>query len=260
MDIKFVNPYGAIGADFTNCMNSIGSNISMYPTPVIDNLVDFTYSALVSQYSISNMNSLQERTMKSAIYTFINGYLNVATGEYLQYNAVQMNYIYYLLEVIANTKNPEDILSHIQDIEENMATSSLTPEEQMPLLFATQIGKTAYSFWANLMVTGMDPWTNFTNSFTPNIVKFPFWVSAAKEGTLIASSYLHQQTKGGVLATEMQVLINYALGASIIINLAGALVVGAGKVVFQLKQRKLENKCMPAMTQEMPTMNSGLDF
>lgn len=240
MDIKFVNPYGAVSADYNNCMNSISMNIGMYTpaTLTVDLLVDFTYNALINQYNITGLNILQERTLKSVIYTFINGYLNAATGEYLQYNATQMNYVFDLLEGTANSKNPEDILSQLQDIEDSVGISGLTADEQMPLLYAIQVGKTAYTYWANLMVTGMGNWGNFTNTFTPNIVKFPFWVAATIEGSLIANSYLNQQTKRGILAPELQLLINYAGGAPILVGMAGALAVGAGKVLFNLQQRK----------------------
>lgn len=55
MEIKFVNPYAAIGADFTTGMDSIASSLSMiYPNQTIDDLTNAVYNKVMSQYSLDS--------------------------------------------------------------------------------------------------------------------------------------------------------------------------------------------------------------
>lgn len=66
--------------------------------------------------------------MKSVIYSIINGYINVGTGEYLLYNTKLMNYVFELSEGTTDAKNPEDILNNIKQIEESIAISQLSTQ------------------------------------------------------------------------------------------------------------------------------------
>jgi hypothetical protein len=199
--------------------------------------------------------------MKSIVYGIINGYINVGTGEYLLYNTTQMNYVFELLEGTAEAKNPEDILNNIKQIEESIAVSQLTTEEQEPLLYATQIGKTAYAYWANILAAGpgmYGSWNDFIVSFTPAIVKFPFWIAAAMEGTLIANSMMKQRLKGQ-FAAELQLVINF-LGTPLVVSLAGSLAAGAGKVAFNIQKRRITD-CKPMQPlPEIIDVNNDLDF
>lgn len=179
---------------------------------------------------------LQERSLKSTISAIINGYINIENGQAIQLNALQMNFVVELIDGTLALKNPEDILQHIVNVEEKVTASSLDSTQQMPLLYATAIGKAAYSYWSGIVTTPGD-WTNFVTSFTPSIVKFPTWVAASMQGTLIGLS-MYQNSINGKFAAELQLLLNF-VGANTILSLFGSLSVGAGKVVFNFQYRPI---------------------
>jgi hypothetical protein len=237
MEIKYVNPYSFIGANYNAGMDAIAAALApLYPNQTLDDLVNAVYNYVEGAYFPTPPDSLLiVQTLKSNIYAAINGYLNVQSGAYMQFNSEQMHFVFQLLEGAIDCKNPEDLRRHIMDVEERITISDLSATEQMPLLYATEIGKTAYSYWANIisMPPPANNWTNFITSFTPAIVKFPFWVASSMEGTLIALSMYARRDER---LSEIQLMLKLTenIGGNIVQALFGALGVGAGKVVFKL--------------------------
>lgn len=239
MAILNINPYSFIATDYANGMNQIGSVLApVYPNQTLDEIVDTVYAYVVTNYMEDAPPILQERTLKSTIKAIVSGYVNLKRGDYIQFNVDQTVYVKKLIDGTLNLRNPEDILQHIQNVEDCILQSKLDATQQMPLLYTTAIGKSAYSYWSETIATPGN-WSNFINTFTPPIIKFPIWVTSSMEGTLIALSLFHNTNKGR-LAAELELLLNYA-GANIILAIYGSLSVGAAKVALKLEQRPSEN-------------------
>lgn len=236
MAVTYINPYSSIAPDYVSGMNSVGATLApLYPNQTIDDLVNAVYAFVVTLMEEAPP-ALQERSIKSSIYAILNSYLNIENGEAIQLNAMQMAFVFDLVDGTLELKNPEDIKQHIINVEERITASRLSMPEQMPLLYATAVGKAAYDYWS-VKVTTPGDWANFITSFTPAINKFPFWVASSMQGTLIGLSN-YQNSLNGKFAAELQVLLNYA-GANTLLALFGSLSVGAGKVVFNLQYRPI---------------------
>ena len=199
----------------------------MYPNQTIDDVVSAVYTFVTTAYSLTP-DTLEEQNIKQSIYALINGYLNYQ----LSYSPEQMNFINKLIGGVLTCGNPEDILPFITDIEEEIAKSGLTATNQMPLLIAASVGKAAYTYWS-AVVTTPALWSNFTTSFTPAIVKFPFWVASSMQGVLIGLNILNVP---GQFADIIKILTD-ANGFEIIMSLLGSLTICTGKVVFNWQQQ-----------------------
>lgn len=231
MAIKYLNPYTEIGTKYSQGLDSIVVVLEpLYPNQTIENLVDAVYTYVSTAYSLTP-DTLEEQNTKQLIYTLINGYLNYQ----LLYTPQQMDFIHKLIGGTLGCGNPEDILQHILDTEEEITSSGLTSVEQMPLLIATAVGKSAFTYWAT-KVTTPGLWANFINSFTPAIVKFPYWVSASMQGSLIGINTIN--IPDGEFANALKVFVAVQ-GFEIFLSLYGSLAVSTGKVVFNLQQRSL---------------------
>ena len=233
MAVRCINPYSVIEAKYSEGLDAIVS--SFMGSPTVDDLVNAVYSYVVSAYSMSSVTGIQQQNMKTAIYGTINGYLNYN----LLYNPQQMNFIQPLINGTLACGNPEDINQHILDMEEEITGSGLSSWEQMPLLNATAAGKAAYTYWANQINSAPASWTSYITSFTPPIVKFPYWVAATMQGALIGLNYLNTLKGNSFLDTLGAV--TEAEGADVLFPLYGALAVCCGKVIFNYQQRSAGN-------------------
>lgn len=228
MAIKYLNPYTASGTKYTAGLNSIVAVLEpLYPNQSIDDVVNAVYTYITTTYTM-DPDPVNEQNLKSIIYAIVNGYLNYS----LNYNPQQTQYIHLLIGETLSSKNPEDILPRIEEIEEEVAESGMPIEEQMPILYATAIGKAACAYWANV-VTTPGGWANFITSFTPAVVKYPYWVAASMQGALIGLNIPNNSQ----LAKELELILT-AIGGNILLSLSGALAVCSGKVVFNLQQKK----------------------
>jgi hypothetical protein len=256
MDIRYINSYTYIETDFKNGLDNIGSVLSMlYPNQTIQELVDAVYNYVVTTYMMGDEpNPLQARSLKSAIYAIINGYINIGSGDSLELNSLQSSFAFELVNGTLELRNPEDIKQHIINIEERITASPLNVNEQAPLLYATAIGKASYDYWANVIVTPTS-WSSFITSFTPPIVKFPTWVASAMQGTLIGFS-MYQNRINGSLAAELRLVLEY-VGANTLLSLFGSLGVGAGKVVFNLQHRPINYACDSSLILQEPKSDCG---
>lgn len=94
MEIKYINSYTYIETDFKNGLDNIGSVLSMlYPNQTIQDLVNAVYNYVVTTYMTGDEpNPLQARSLKSAIYAIINGYINIGNGDTLELNSLQSSF------------------------------------------------------------------------------------------------------------------------------------------------------------------------
>lgn len=231
--LNYVNPYTPIADKFTSGLDSIITVLDpLYPDPTISSLVDSVYTYVITTYA-QTPDPASEQNIKSSIYAIINGYLNYQ----LAYSPEQMAFIHQLIGGTLACGNPEDIQWHILDIEQQVAQSGLSVVEQAPLLYATAVGSAGYEYWAKKVSTpGL--WNNYMTSFTPPIVKFPYWVASAMQGVLIAINLLNAVDKGS--ETTLQDTFKLQ-GMQAQTALYGALTVNAGKVVFNWQQEIVVN-------------------
>src|ERR1019366_6201220 len=211
MQLKYVNPYSFIATDYSTGMDAIATALApLFPNLTIDDLVNNVYAFIVAQYFATAPDPLQEKSLKSTIYSVINGYMNAQSGAYLLYNYAQMGFVYKLLEGTIDCKNPEDIMDHILNVELQITMSGLSSVDQMPLLYATAIGKAAYTYWKGI-INLPGNWSNFITSFAGPAMKFPFWIAASMEGALIGLS-MSNATYKGQFAAELEVYLNFKGG------------------------------------------------
>lgn len=231
MALRYINPYSGVGSKYSAGLDSVIAVIEpLYPNQTLDDIVNSVYTYVTTTYSMTP-EPIEEQNIKSLIYSTINGYLNYQ----LFYNEQQTEFINKLIGGTLTCGNPEDILQHILNVEEEITCSGMTMLEQMPLLYTTAIGKSAYNYWANI-VTTPGPWVNFTTSFTPAIVKFQYWVASSMQGALIGLNTLNS-IQDSQFANAIQMILA-ANGAEILLSLFGSLAVTSGKVVFNLQQNR----------------------
>jgi hypothetical protein len=80
MEIKYVNPYSFIGANYNAGMDAIAAALApLYPNQTLDDLVNAVYNYVEGAYFPTPPDSLLiVQTLKSNIYAAINGYLECA--------------------------------------------------------------------------------------------------------------------------------------------------------------------------------------
>ncbi len=229
--LKYVNPYTPIAPKYSEGLNSIVATLApLYPNQTIDDLVNAVYTYVTTTYS-QTPSPIEEQNFKSLIYSLINGYLNYQ----LAYSTKQMDFIHKLIGGTLANGNPENILWHILDVEEQIAQSNLTTIEQSPLLYATAVGKAAYNYWS-AVVTSPESWNDFITSFTPSIIKFPYWVASSMQGVLIGINLLNSVDDN--IEKTLQTVFQLQ-GFEALASLYGSLSIGAGKVVFNWQQKEI---------------------
>lgn len=233
------NPYSFIGDHYIAGLDSIIMTLMPPTVPAFGDFIDKVYDYISSSLfdSGGGPNKLEKQEIKIWINNSISGYINAnRTINELQLNTAQMDFATQLVNGVFNVKNPEDIATYISDIEDKIIASKLTAQEQLPLLYATAVGLAAYDYWK---VKGFDPmssWYSYVNSFTPAIVKFPTWISASMEGTLISLSSMSRQSDNALVASIAET-VNRSQGGDIVMAVSGSLGLGAGKVIYKWTQK-----------------------
>ena len=233
------NPYSYVGTYYANGLDAIIA-AQMAPTvpsfpDFIDDVFDYIKSALFDMGD--EPGKLEAQQIKIAINGTISGYINAnRTINDLQLSDAQMQYASELVNGVFNVKNPEDIWQHISDVQEKILGSKLTAEQQMPLLYATAVGFAAYDYWKVKGFDEMGSWWSYIDSFTPPIVKFPTWVSASMEATLISISTLRTGDDNSFAAAIIDSVSKFQ-GINIVYIVGGTLGVAAGKVFYKWPQK-----------------------
>ncbi len=233
MTTTYRNPYPFMASLFTDGLDAIATALNPITDPTIDDLVTAVYDYMETIVS-ENENAPPERLLKAGIINCINAYINAQAGGYLQYDGAQMGYVYRLLEQPV-TCSPDNVKQEILNIEDLLVQSGLTPQQQTPLFMTSEMGKAAFDYWVAKLESEGD-WEPFMGSISGPRVNFPYWVAAAMEGSLAGFSLVKTYNHAGPL-NEFAFLIGAGFGY--LGPLAGALTVGAGKVVFKWEPREI---------------------
>ncbi len=121
--------------------------------------------------------------------------------------------------------------NYLLDVEDNITKSDLTVPEQIPLLIATMLGETAFTYWnTDVNASGASQkWTGYYQSNQAyNYANMPFWVAAAIEGALVG--YGSSPDANLEPTTAM-------VGSKMIAALQGALAVNIALVALQMIPR-----------------------
>jgi hypothetical protein len=187
MSQSTINPYSSLGTDFSNgLVTFIGAYSSGTVTLTeliseINTIIegDFYTSASAQQQIEINANTT------NAINSYVNGLL---WGNKTIYNARQMKFIRMLSREALRKIEVVTLNNYLLDVEDNITKSDLTVPEQIPLLIATMLGETAFSYWnTDVNATGASQkWTGYYQSNQAyNYANIPSWVAAAIEGALV---------------------------------------------------------------------------
>jgi hypothetical protein len=218
-----INPYGTIGSEFSS---GLGTIIGAYPSTITAAQLIAEVASIVSGiYYDDPIESIQIQIQAVATNT-INSYINglVPSGKTI-FTAKQNRFINMLLNGIECGMPVLSISNSLLDIEDNITKSDLSVEEQIPLLIATMIGETAYTYWTTDVAAGSPVWHNYYQSnVAQNYANIPFWVASAMEGAL--TGY------GANMSGQIDPTTNRS-GVQMMSGLIGALTVGAGKVALQ---------------------------
>jgi hypothetical protein len=156
------------------------------------------------------------------VYNIINAYNNQMLRGY---DEQQMIIIGMMLGPTTTTLTPINALdSWFADIENNISESGLSLCDQTALLLAIEVAKRVYPYWIT-KVAEPGTWAPFLQKQTGlNYANIPFWIVACIEGTLIGGCTCDK----GLIAPTTDIV-----SVDIISALIGALVIGAGKVIFK---------------------------
>jgi hypothetical protein len=243
MQTKVINPYPFIGAKHKEALDFIIANLPASPT--FDNLNEVVVSGIFTPgTSFPDLNDLFLTLLKTVLPNAYNGYVNGGTsgnkggtgdegrgtggntgwasGEWrivnsnTKYTEGQLVIIDKMLQGI-NRITAEDIGDFLSGIEENIAASGLSFEEQMPLLMATAAGKSDFDHWIPL-IEAPGPWAAYlSDNKVFNYLHVTGFVLATVQGALL--SY------GLVKHPRLQPLDIYSV-------LIGSVGLVAGKVVM----------------------------
>jgi len=240
------NPYGGtIGAEITPGLNAI---IAAAPANV-DAMVAAAVAFMVANYYPGASNQVTYE-LKAIAYHVINSYRSnlVLSGKEL-YNGNQAPFVEMLIgPSTAAMYQPDTLGDRIADIEDNVGTSELTVNDQIPLFLATTCGTNANNYWAaQIALGGASPWVaHFPNNPGQLYLNNMQWALAAMNGALAAYGASYE----GLVDPSTNMVSNKMLGA-----LLGALVATAGKVIYNWIPRIV--KPLSLDKERIAIMNNG---
>jgi len=200
------------------------------PNPTIEEVMNAIISYVGPLYGEDeDMGPIVNLELSIILSDAINGYINSAAGSSVHYDRRQQEYAFQLLEGVKAI--PEgSIVEHIRNIEENIATSGMSSEQQAPLLMATSLGKASYEYFRDGML--ISPWNTYLSERGTGFL--PFLISATMEGALLGAKLMGlKTTKLGTISLA---------GMNAISSLSAALMLAAGKVIFNWQPRVSEVK------------------
>lgn len=210
------NPYPQIGTQLIKGMDNISGVLK--PTSTVDDLVNAIYKFIQPIYYPSTdlvpVPNQIEQEIKSVAYNIINSY--------------NSNGYYNDCNVEINSIPINSIDKWLSDIEDSIPTTRIEVEKQTPLLLALEVGKTIYPYWIDKVNTP-GTWAPFFQK--PDYINYsniPFWVLASMQGAFIGATI----SKKGLISPTTDIV-----SVNIISSLIGALVLGAGKVIFKFTPR-----------------------
>jgi hypothetical protein len=216
-----------IGAEIAPGLNAIIAALPSPATATPDLLVDEVYNYISSLYypSASRQTEMQ---IKSIAYHVINSVRNslVLSGN-AGYNLNQAPFVEMLIGSEMTSNLPAISFSdRLSDIEDNVGTSELTVNEQIPLYLATSVGQAAYAkLLSEIGKGGASGWSVYFST-TPgeNYINTLYWGMEAMNGSLAG----YGATPQGLISPTTDVV-----SVDMISALIGALTAVAGKVMFK---------------------------
>jgi hypothetical protein len=234
MQLKVINPYAFIGTKHKETLDFIGNNLPVDPTfeQLNEVLVAGSFTADPDHLTISGFAATFAATILPNAYNgYVNGnqltignsQLGVITGaagtsvrSNTPYTETQQKLIDQLLRGISSV-SLGDLVTFLEQQEENIVKSGLTYEEQLPLFLAIACAKADAEYWYNQITTPGIWAAYFDANPAINYLYLPGVVSASVQGVLL--------TYGLMKKPEIGLLDVY-------VSLIGATGLAAGKVVF----------------------------
>lgn len=235
MLLPTINPYPLIGKQFKTGLDAI---IAALPgSPTITDLVAQVYNYIKPLYYPSITLS-QQVELESVIYTAINSYMNAGING--MYSGSQASLANMLIgPSFINTLTVDTLDDRVLDVEDNITKNNLSFDQQSPLLLATVIGATSYTYWlAQIALGGASAWTAYlTPALSSAKANVPFWTASSMEGALIGARI----SPRGLISPTTDIV-----SVEIISALTMALTINTGKVVFQWVPRIQSNGMVKA--------------
>lgn len=223
------NPYPLIGTQLTAGLDAIATDFAG-GFSTVDDLVTSIYNYIQPIYYPTSGGApvpmYLQVEIKSVVYNMINAYNNKALGTTLLYTPQQTNIINMLLGSNTTNLTPLNTLDNwLNDIQDNISKANLNIDLQTPLLLASKVGRSVYSYW-NTVIGTPGNWAGlgtFSSDAYRNYVNLALWSAACMEGALIGAN----ASQKGLIAPTTDIT-----SVNIVSALIGALAIGAGKVIF----------------------------
>jgi hypothetical protein len=137
-----------------------------------------------------------------------------------------MIFLNWLFEAVSN--NPIDSIEFaIEEVENNIVNADLDFEEQVPILIAIAIGKSAYNYWLGEVNNAASNWYT-KNYFSPdvyvNYANIPYMVKTAMLGALSMDN--KGKTYGLIDPPRV-------VGVDIVSAMTASIILSCGKVMFK---------------------------
>lgn len=219
-----LNPYPS----FQGNLNSGFDLISSAAPTTVDELVEVINGFILSLYYEGPSTPVKTQVeVRSVAYNIINSYNAGALGGSISYNETQSNIIRSLINVTSNPRTPIiSLWAWLDNIESVIGSTHLTLDDQAPLLMAVKYARSAYQYWFDQVDLGpASTWAPFFESQEyRNYINISYWMVACAEGTLIGANASNR----GLISPTIDIVSVNIVSATI-----GALVIGAGKVMFK---------------------------
>jgi len=188
-------------------------------------VVQYTVDYVSSVYLSTPPDAVKQLELSIVVPDAINGYVNSRSVGYLTgYNSRQEFFIYQLLEGVRTAVPAYGMRNYIVEIENNIATSGLSTQEQAPLLMATALGKAGFDYWTSPEAQAL--WTPFLAAINLGGSSNTAWlVAATMEGALLTAKRSQRSSVVDTTAT---------IGADAVSVLTAGIGLSAAFVCFQL--------------------------
>jgi hypothetical protein len=234
MSLVYYNPYSQLGQKLKDGLDAIiGELPPPPPDPTVEQLINEVIGYVGPLYGETegdDLGPIINLELSILLSATLNGYINSAAGSPVHYDRRQQEYIFQLVEGIL-TVPLISVRACIANIEENIATSGMSSEQQAPLLMATAVGKASFDYWN---AQGEEsPWQPYLEAIG-DASYMRYMVSSTMEGALLGAKLM------GAKTTKLGTISLDALNA--ISALSSSLLLAAGKVMFRWQPRVAEVK------------------
>ncbi len=222
METKVINPYSFLADKQKETLDTIIANLPADPT--FEQFNDVTLTAFFGVDPTNPLNSDLNRLLLHSVLPLVyNGYMNGGAngkwrgaGNNTAYTEEQLLFIQQILKGI-NEVPVEHLAQFMSRMDEKIAASNLSYQQQLPLYVATISGKATVEYWIATFETPGGWSAYFNENETLNYFLLTGWVNASVQGALLAY---------GILKPEQAAVPDIFPAAVCAVGLT------AGKVVF----------------------------